>query len=758
MSVESFPLASFPEVMRLYHNDGAVFVTPFDGRRYCITSVDDTGCMVKRLDGKQSERIQFGGFEEVFNTVRAKGGTIDYNDLFDESVPVIKRTTYLQAPQLGLSHDKKVVTDLSSPAKAFEHFGLLLQNLRVDRSSGDPKLFKPAIVACVIDGIDAGELTENKISFDWILPKFLEKTREIGASANPEKASYPFYHLTRDLFWILCYKDTSDLFSGSPSPKQLREKVRFAILKETYWQVLSNEENRQRFLRVLAESWWPAKNHISLVSQNNGWATKIADFLKNEMPSARLQARLKFESKAKELIENKLGQLSDSEVRELFQVINTEEKPRGGITKNRFAMAFIGNNVNLVTSQLDRFNQWVKRLWTESEDQLKETLDEFWRTPLPGMPSLPPLILYLRDPDKFSIWMEATTKGLKKITGFSPGPNRDGDAYFNFNSEVNRLREKYTLQPQVMDALLSYFGRDLPQKLDLQGLEPEPEPEPLLPVNRVVELEDISNQSNIQVEILARWVRAIERKGQAVIYGPPGTGKTFIAEHLANHLIGGGNGFSEFVQFHPAYAYEDFIQGIRPSTTGNGTLCYSLTPGRFLDFCTRAKERSGKCVLIIDEINRANLARVFGELMYLLEYRNSEIPLAGGEYLSIPENVRLIGTMNTADRSIALVDHALRRRFAFIALRPQYETLIKSHADSGFPIGQLVSILKRLNGVIGDPNYEVGISFFIRKDLADHIEDIWCMEVEPYIEEYFFDQPGKVDEFRWSNIGQELLS
>jgi len=292
----------------------------------------------------------------------------------------------------------------------------------------------------------------------------------------------------------------------------------------------------------------------------------------------------------------------------------------------------------------------------------------------------------------------------------------------------------------------------------LKRFEPETDPKPVWPVNKVVDLEEISSISGIQVEALAKWVRAIERKGQAIIYGPPGTGKTFIAEHLSEHLIGDGDGFSELVQFHPAYAYEDFIQGIRPSTTGESTLCYSLTPGRFLDFCTRAKERSGNCVLIIDEINRANLARVFGELMYLLEYRDKKIPLAGGQCLSIPENVRLIGTMNTADRSIALVDHALRRRFAFIALRPQYETLIKSHANSGFPIGKLVSILKRLNGVIGDPHYEVGISFFIRKDLADHIEDIWCMEIEPYIEEYFFDQPGKVDEFRWGKIGQEILS
>src|SRR6266576_2180143 len=96
-------------------------------------------------------------------------------------------------------------------------------------------------------------------------------------------------------------------------------------------------------------------------------------------------------------------------------------------------------------------------------------------------------------------------------------------------------------------------------------------------------------------------------------------------------------------------AYEDFIQGIRPKAAKNGGLDYSTVPGRFLDFCQKARYRKGRCVLIIDEINRANLSRVFGELMYLLEYRDREVPLSGGGRLRVPGNVRIIGTMNTAD-------------------------------------------------------------------------------------------------------------
>lgn len=278
------------------------------------------------------------------------------------------------------------------------------------------------------------------------------------------------------------------------------------------------------------------------------------------------------------------------------------------------------------------------------------------------------------------------------------------------------------------------------------------------PRNPEYPLSQIDSETGFPEDTLARWVHAIERKGQAIVYGPPGTGKTFLAEKLALHLIGGGDGFREVVQFHPAYSYEDFVQGIRPKARDDGQLDYPVVPGRFVEFCALCQSRQGRCVLIIDEINRANLSQVFGELMYLLEYRDRDVPLASGGVFQIPTNVRLIGTMNTADRSIALVDHALRRRFAFLALYPNYEVLSKYHADTGFPVENLIQTLRQLNYQIGDRHYEVGITFFLRKDLEGQIGDIWQMEIEPYLEEYFFDQPEKVSDYRWNNIQQKILS
>jgi len=274
--------------------------------------------------------------------------------------------------------------------------------------------------------------------------------------------------------------------------------------------------------------------------------------------------------------------------------------------------------------------------------------------------------------------------------------------------------------------------------------------------NPVFSLDQVAIEAHMERGAVDQWARAIKRKKQVILYGPPGTGKTYLAQLLAKHVVGGGDGFCDVLQFHPSYAYEDFIQGLRPKSLKGGGLEFGMVPGRFKEFCARATECTGLCVVVIDEINRANLARVFGELMYLLEYRTEAVPLAGGERFEIPSNVVIIGTMNTADRSIALVDHALRRRFAFLALYPNYDVLRKYHAGSGFNPEGLIGVLERLNAAINDRHYSVGVSFFLDREIKEKLQDVWQMEIEPYIEELFFDQQEKAKSFAWEKVRDEV--
>jgi hypothetical protein len=270
------------------------------------------------------------------------------------------------------------------------------------------------------------------------------------------------------------------------------------------------------------------------------------------------------------------------------------------------------------------------------------------------------------------------------------------------------------------------------------------------------DLAQVATATGFDLARLQRWATAIDRKGQAIITGPPGTGKTFLAQRLAEALST-PDGIWEMVQFHPAYTYEDFVQGIRPQTDDAGQVRYPLVPGRFMAFCQRAREVAGRAVLVLDEINRANLAQVFGEVMLLLEYRERALPLAGGNLLQIPANVRIIGTMNTADRSIALVDHALRRRFAMLALAPDADVLRRYHVATGFPVERLIIVVQRLNAAIGDPHYALGISYFLRPDLATTLGDIWQMEIEPYLDDIFFDRPEEVEAFRWPAVQAQIV-
>jgi MoxR-like ATPase len=274
-------------------------------------------------------------------------------------------------------------------------------------------------------------------------------------------------------------------------------------------------------------------------------------------------------------------------------------------------------------------------------------------------------------------------------------------------------------------------------------------------------LELLAADSGFPIGWLTQVRDRLVRKRHLVLQGPPGTGKTFLAKGLARAEVSGSAGIIEALQFHPSYSYEDFVQGIRPKARA-GSVTFELTPGHFLRFCDRARAvEPAPAVLIIDEFNRANLSRVFGELMYLLEYREESVQLAaGGAAFAIPQNILIIATMNTADRSIALIDHALRRRFSFVQVAPDYSVLRKRLEHDGLPAESLIKTLESVNREIADENLEVGISFFMKDGpaLKQRLRQIWEGELEPYLEEVFYDKKPTMEGLRFRVLIKSSLS
>lgn len=253
----------------------------------------------------------------------------------------------------------------------------------------------------------------------------------------------------------------------------------------------------------------------------------------------------------------------------------------------------------------------------------------------------------------------------------------------------------------------------------------------------------LADKLNVPQQWLQQCIELLRDRPQMIFYGPPGTGKTYIAQELGRHLASQAN--VKLVQFHPAYSYEDFFEGYRPDAQSAGQIGYQLKPGPLRRIVDLANEnRDAVYVLIIDEINRGNIAKIFGELYFLLEYRDETIDLmySSGAF-QLPKNVVIIGTMNTADRSIALVDSAMRRRFAFRALHPTEPPtngVLRSWlSKQGLP-GDNADLLDALNNRIDDEEFKIGPSYFMRASVykPGGLQLMWESSIIPLLEEFHF--------------------
>jgi predicted RNA-binding protein with PUA-like domain len=283
----------------------------------------------------------------------------------------------------------------------------------------------------------------------------------------------------------------------------------------------------------------------------------------------------------------------------------------------------------------------------------------------------------------------------------------------------------------------------------------------LPPVRNLAELQHLTGLS---CEMLEEARDLLEDVGQIVLTGPPGTGKTWLARGLGA-LAAGDPSRVQVVQFHPSTTYEDFIEGLKPRVNPAGGVTYAVVPGIFVRLCEAARyDPEHHYVLVIDEINRAPLARVFGELLYALEYRGPQggvqLSVSGGmgdgnDLFYVPENVLIIGTMNTADRSLSSIDHALRRRFRFIEMEPDESVLdrwLLEHGASEANRRVLLKLMERANArltEILDPDHRLGHTYFMLDPLnPDTLDRLWRTAIKPLLAEYFIPPTGELEDFQ----------
>jgi hypothetical protein len=310
-------------------------------------------------------------------------------------------------------------------------------------------------------------------------------------------------------------------------------------------------------------------------------------------------------------------------------------------------------------------------------------------------------------------------------------------------SIINTMR-KYKILPKELQELQTYNGT--------KSIEPLIEGK-----NYILTLQHLSEILFMPFEKLKIIEELLEEKKQIIFYGPPGTSKTFVAKKFANYFTRNSE-YVKIIQFHPSYSYEDFIEGIKPklSTEGEAT-GFVKQSGIFknlVDKCIKNPEK--KFVLIIDEINRGNISKIFGELIYLLEYRNEKIHLTYSpiEEFYIPENLYIIGTMNSADRSIAFVDYALRRRFYFIEFYPDEDILKKWFNKNGVKESyqnNILGLMREINIEISKKlgrEYQIGYSYFMNNLDYERVKRIIDYAIIPLIEQYFFGKKENIDVIR----------
>lgn len=423
----------------------------------------------------------------------------------------------------------------------------------------------------------------------------------------------------------------------------------------------------------------------------------------------------------------------------------------------------------------------LKTLWTDDGTPIAERIRTFvekvpprgngFKSPGSRMNVVSVLLMAL-DPERYPpLKVTFLRKEGYARTGYSMPPN-DADAGALYEHALGFLDElvkraaalRYPKPSNRLEAQSLVWSYKWPEErfgprnegAPVEIVEEEP---PSVSPSQSPSLDELAAELMFEVEFLERVEKLLEDKRQVIFQGPPGTGKTYTAKKLAACLAGSEERV-RLVQFHPSYAYEDFVQGFRPKLIDRQP-GFELKDGPLLDMAKMAEQDpEQKHFLVIDEINRGNLAKVFGEMYFLLEYRDEEMRLQyseSGETFAMPPNLYIIGTMNTADRSIALVDLALRRRFYFVEFHPNewpVEGLLHRWLDADNPgMAWAADIVDRANELLADRDAAIGPSYLMKEGLDEEkARMIWEHNVLPYVEEHLYGQTDGLAQFDFDSL------